>query len=226
MSSPPPDAPSRPALTIDLWADIACPWCWIGERRLRRALARRPGVRVEVRWRPFLLQPDLPPEGMPWEMFAEAKFGGAARVEAITAQVAAAGAAEGIPFAFHRMTRAPHTLDAHRLILAAQGEGRGEEMTGALFAAHFREGRDLNDPEVLRALGEEVGLTGTTLDAVLTSDQGADEVWCSADRARRMGIRGVPLFIFGERYGVSGAQSPEVLLEAIDATLMESALKS
>lgn len=226
MSSRSPDSPTRPFLTVDLWADMACPWCWIGERRLRQALEQRPALKVEVRWRPFLLQPDLPPEGMPWDAFAAAKFGNRERVEAITAQVTEAGAREGIAFAFHRMTRAPHTLDAHRLVLAAQGQGLREAMVEALFQAHFQEGRNLNDPDVLQALSEGVGLDAAVLDSILATDEGADEVWCSADLARRMGIRGVPLFIFGERYGVSGAQPPAVLLEAIDAVLMEAALES
>jgi predicted DsbA family dithiol-disulfide isomerase len=226
MALPPPASTARPLLTIDLWADLTCPWCWIGERRLQRALERRPGLRVGVRWRPFLLQPDLPPEGMPWASFAAAKFGDEARVRAVTAQVAAVGAAEGIPFAFQRMTRAPHTLDAHRLVLAAQEVGKAAPMAEALFHAHFHGGRDLNDLEVLRSLGAGVGIPSTTLDPLLASDDGADEVWCSADRARRMGIRGVPFFVFGERYGVSGAQTPELLLEALDATLTEAAMES
>lgn len=226
MTPPPAASTARPLLTVDLWADIACPWCWIGERRLQRALEQRPGVRVTLRWRPFLLQPDLPPEGMPWDRFAAAKFGGEDRIRAITAQVAAVGASEGIPFAFHRMTRAPHTLDAHRMVLEAQSRGRGAAMAEALFGAHFQGGRDLNDPEVLRDLAVGAGLPADAVEALLESEERADEVWESADVARRLGIQGVPFFVFGGRYGVSGAQAPDVLLGALDATVTEQAMES
>lgn len=209
------------ALSIDLWSDVACPWCWIGKRRLSRALATRPGLPVELRWRPFILRPDLPPEGIRWEDFVREKFGGPEQAAAITGRVAAVGQEEGIPFHFERMTRAPHTEDAHRLILLAQEEGRAEAMAEALFHAHFTQGLNLNDREVLRRVAVTTGLDGTDVSELLSGDRFADAVRASLVEAVRLGVQGVPFFVFGGRYAVSGAHPPEVLARAMDAALGE-----
>jgi predicted DsbA family dithiol-disulfide isomerase len=124
-------------LKIEVFADIACPWCYIGEHRLERALAARPELQVEWRWRPFQLQPNLPASGIPWDTFASAKFGGAARAQAMFEHVAGVGAEEGIQFAFDRIATAPNTADAHRLILFAQETGRQRDAALALFRAFY-----------------------------------------------------------------------------------------
>ncbi|HEX7240834.1 MAG TPA: DsbA family protein, partial [Longimicrobiaceae bacterium] len=103
-------------MQIEVYADVVCPWCWIGERRLEAALAQRPELRVRRSWRPFQLQPQMPPGGLPWAEFAAAKFGGAERARGMFAQVAAAGAADGVRFAWDRVATAPNTVDAHRLV--------------------------------------------------------------------------------------------------------------
>jgi len=211
-------------LIIDIWADLACPWCYIGERRLTRALRSRPALRVIRRWRPFQLQPDLPPEGLPWEEFVETKFGGATRAEPMLRHVEGVGAAEGIPFHFNRMRRAPHTGDAHRLILLAAEEGREWEMVDSLFAAHFTHGANLSLRRDLVAAAAAAGIDRESVATLFQGDRLADEVAESLGAARELGIQGVPFFVFGERYAVSGAQPHELLLEAMEATLREASL--
>lgn len=208
-------------IRIDLFADIACPWCYIGEHRLRRALAARPGVEVEWGWRPYQLQPDLPPEGMAWDRFVESRFGGAGRAAPMFERVAALGAEEGIDLGFERMARAPNTRDAHRVVLFAEGVGRQREAAEALFRAHFSEGRDVSDREVLLGVGESAGLDREALAAYLASEEGIEAVRASQAEAAGLGISGVPFFVLDERYGISGAQSAELFGRAIDQVLAE-----
>jgi predicted DsbA family dithiol-disulfide isomerase len=193
-------------LTIDVWADVACPWCWIGERRLERALAERPQWRVTRRWHPFQLQPGIAPTGVPWEEFARAKFGGAERAAAMFAHVAAAGAEDGLEFRFDRMASAPNTTDAHRLVLLARRGGREWEMADALFAAYFRDGADLNDRERLVALASGAGVDADTARELLAGDELRDHVAAGQDEARLVGVQGVPFFVLDEKWAVSGAQ--------------------
>lgn len=218
--------PALPSLTIDVWADIACPWCWIGERRLRRALQERPALHPHLRWRPFLLQPGLPPSGMDWNDFVEKKFGGMERAGAAFQQVQGAGTGEGIQFRFDRMRRAPSTADAHRLILAAEEVGMAWEMAESLFQAHFTDGMDLNDRQDLLAAAHRGGLDGSAATEVLDGDQGIQELREARERAVETGIQGVPFFVFGNRFAVSGAHPPETILKAIDATLRDVVLQS
>lgn len=218
--------PTLPSLAIDVWADIACPWCWIGERRLRRALEQRPALHVDVRWRPFLLQPDLPSSGMDWTAFVESKFGGMERAAPAFRQVQGAGSAEGVEFRFDRMRRAPSTRDAHRLVLAAAEVGMAWEMAESLFRAHFTDSMDLNDRDDLLAAAHRGGLDEGVAAAVLDGDQGLAELREGREQALQLGIQGVPFFVFGNRYAVSGAHPPESMLQAIDATLRDLVLQS
>ena len=203
-------------MLIEIYADIACPWCYIGERRLERALAERPGLRVERQWRPFQLQPDLPPGGLPWAEFSRTKFGGDERAQAAFAAVAQHGAGEGIDFRFDRMSTAANTANGHRLILFAARRGLEWPMVEALFAAHFTHGRDLSDDEQLVALAVEAGLPEATTRDYLASDEGMAEALASQAEARYLGITGVPFFIFDRRFGLSGAQPLAVFRQALD----------
>jgi predicted DsbA family dithiol-disulfide isomerase len=203
-------------MLIELYADIACPWCYIGERRLAEALRQRPDITVERRWRPFQLQPDLPAQGLPWKEFVQTKFGGAVQAQRIFARVAEAGAPDGIDFRFDRVATAPNTLDAHRLVLFAAERGQEWPMADALYAAHFTDGRDLNDLDQLVALAESVGLDGEEARAYLASDAGTAEVEASQEQAERLGITGVPFYVIDGRYGLSGAQPVEVFVRALD----------
>ena len=202
-------------MTLDVFADIACPWCYIGEANLAAALAQRPDLRVERRWRPFQLQPDLPRTGGPPGFF-EAKFGGPAQREAAFARAAEAGEAAGLTFDFARLAGAPNTLDAHRLVLLADAHQRTWEMVDALFAGYFAHGRDLNDAGDLVAIAGEAGVPEAAVRELLASDRYEAEIAWNQEVARRVGITGVPLYLFGERFALSGAQPVEALVQALD----------
>jgi predicted DsbA family dithiol-disulfide isomerase len=216
------DTTTHTPITIDVYSDVVCPWCYIGERRLEEALAQRPGLPVELRWRPFQLQPDAPPEGERWADTVQHKFGGSARAAQIFARVIAMGAEAGIPFDFEHIASSPNTVDAHRLIAFAAERGREWPMARALFAAHFTAGRDLSDRETLLAIAAEVGLRADEARAYLESDAGVAEVAASQETAEEYGINGVPFYVFNDRYGLSGAQPAEVFLQALDTVQAET----
>ena len=221
-SAPPAELP---ALTLDLFSDIACPWCYVGERRLAEALRQRPGVRVERRWHPFLLQPDLPRTGVPWAAFAAEKFGGAERTAAMYRHMRSAGEPAGIAFDFEAMPVAPNTRDAHRLILAASdalGAEAGFVLADRLFRAYFEEGQNVSDADTLARLAAETGLPEPDARAVLASDAFARDIDESVAAAARIGVTGVPFYIVGRRYAVSGAQPPAAFLDVIDRALAAS----
>lgn len=203
-------------LAIDVFADVICPWCYIGERRLTRALARRPGVAAARRWRPFQLQPHLPAEGVAWPDFVRTKFGGFERARPMFERVAGVGATVGATFDFARIANSPNTADAHRLILLAAEHGDEWPLVDRLFRAHFAEGRDIGDVETLAELAESVGVDRDEVRRYFASDRNRGVVSRSQQTAQELGINGVPFFVFGGRYGLSGAQPEEVLTRAID----------
>jgi predicted DsbA family dithiol-disulfide isomerase len=210
-------------LAIDVFSDVVCPWCYIGERRLARGLelarARHPALEVDLRWRPYQLRPDMPSEGEAWATFVREKFGGEERARAMFAQVAAIGAAEGLTFRFDRVASSPNTVDAHRLILAAADAGREWAMATALFQAYFAEGATLNDPEQLVEIATRAGLGADEARAHLAGDDGKAEVVRSQLSAGRLGIQGVPFYVVGGRLGVSGAQPPELFARVVAQAL-------
>jgi predicted DsbA family dithiol-disulfide isomerase len=201
-------------MTLDLFADIACPWCSVGEAHLQHALSTWEGP-VDVRWRPFQLQPQLPAEGLPWAAFAASKFGSGAQAQAAYRHVEAAGERAGVAFRFDRLASAPNTADAHRLVLWAETQGRALPLARALFAAYFEHGSNLGDSGRLGDVAEAAGLDGEAARAVLTTEAFRDEVAASQREAARLGIQGVPFYVLDGRLGVSGAQPPEVLLQAL-----------
>jgi len=203
-------------MRIDIYADTICPWCLIGKRRLERALAERPQPEVAITWRAFQLNPSMPPEGMERSRYMELKFGGADRARQVYEPVLAAGAAEGIAFAFDRMTRTPNTALSHRLVRYATTLGRGEAAMEAVFQAYFSEARDIGDPAVLLEVGQSVGLEHSPLAAYLAGTEGLLEVLGEDARAREIGIQGVPTYIFDAKYLLSGAHPPEVLFQLFD----------
>ncbi len=204
-------------MRIDVYADVVCPWCYIGEKRLEEARASRPDVEVERSWKPFQLRPEMPAGGSPWRAFAIEKFGGEERMRAAFAQVATAGAPQGILFDFDRVASAPNTVDAHRLILFAAERGRQWETVNALFRGYFSEGRDLNDPEDLCACAAEAGLGTQETLARLADDANVGEVWASQREAVRLGISSVPFYVIDGRYAISGGQPAETWVRAFDA---------
>ncbi len=206
---------TRQPLTIDFYADIACPWCYIGERRLQAALAAYPELVVERRWHPFQLNPQIPPEGEPWPDFVASKFGNPQQAQAIFAQVNAAGAPDGIQFAWDQIPTAPNTVILHRLIAAAPDETLRWQLIDALFVAHFSQGRDLSDPHVLRELAAGIGMATEQINAVLDGDAQAVEVDQALQATAARGITGVPVFVFANRFAVQGAQPLDVLQQAL-----------
>jgi predicted DsbA family dithiol-disulfide isomerase len=210
--SPSPITP----LTIDVVSDVVCPWCFIGKRRLEKALALKPEIPVEVRYHPYFLNPWVPREGMSREEYLTTKFGSPERYRGIAGRVADAAAAEGLTYAVDKMMRQPNTLDCHRLILWAQSSGQAPQMKQRLMDLYFTEGADLSDREVLVRAAAEVGLDPDKTREMLDSDADVERVESAANAAKDAGIDGVPTFILGGVAAVSGAQAPEVLAGAIE----------
>jgi len=203
-------------MRIEYVFDTVCPWCYVGKRRFERALALRQGSRATVCWRPFLLNPDLPPEGIDRKVYLDRKFGGPTRVQRVHAAVAAAGKVEGIEFDFDAIQRTPNTLNSHRLIRFASGLGREAEVVEALYHAYFCEGRDIGDLDELVAIGAAHGLDGSALGDFLASEDDVAAVLGDNARAHRLGVNGVPCLIIDGTYALAGAQEPDILLRLID----------
>jgi predicted DsbA family dithiol-disulfide isomerase len=207
-------------LTVDVISDVICPWCYIGKRRLEKA-ARALGTvhPVQIRWHPFELNPRLPPEGLDRREYRTAKFGSWERSQELDAQVAAAGAGEGIPFAFDRIRRTPNTFDSHRLIWLAGQAGVQDQVVEALFRGYFTEGRDLSDRQVLLDLVVEAGLDRQQAERLLAGDGGVSEVRAAEAEAHTLGVQGVPFFVANHRLALSGAQEPGLFLDAFNELL-------
>ncbi len=200
---------------IDVVSDVVCPWCFIGKHRLEKALALTPDIPVEVHWRPYFLNDWIPREGISREQYLTTKFGSVERYKGIAQRVGAAAAEEGLVYAADKMKRQPNTLDCHRLIRWAEGIGKAAEMKQRLMDLYFTEGADLTNHAVLVQAATDVGLDPEDVRAALDSDQDVAQVEQEAQSAKEAGIEGVPCFIFGGKFAVSGAQSPEYLAEAI-----------
>jgi predicted DsbA family dithiol-disulfide isomerase len=203
-------------LTIDVVSDVVCPWCFIGKRRLEKALALKPEIPVEVRFHPYFLNPWVPQEGMSREDYLTTKFGSVDRYKGMAGRVAEAAAAEGLTYAVDKMARQPNTRDAHRLILWAQAIGKAPQMKQRLMDLYFTEGGDLSDLEVLVQAAADCGLDPDEIRSKLASDADIEQVEAAANAAKNAGIDGVPTFILGGVAAVSGAQSPELLAQAIE----------
>ena len=206
------------ALQIDVISDVVCPWCYIGKRKLARAIKlyreRNPDAEApRVAWHPFQLNPDMPEGGVDRGEYLERKFGG--RSTEIYARVSAAGADVGIPFAFDKVTRQPNTIASHSLIMLAADAGLQDAMVEALFRAYFIDGRDLTANETLSDIACAAGLAREAVQACLASAQARENVQAEDGQARRINVEGVPFFVFNRRYAVSCAQEPEALLDAM-----------
>lgn len=203
------------AVHIDIYSDVICPWCYVGKRRLERALAQLHGaVQTRVRWRPFQLNPTMPKEGIDRKTYLEAKFGDAEAAQAIYGQVARAGAEEGIQFAFARIARTPNTFAAHRLIWLAGHHGKQDAMVETLFRRYFLEGGDIGNVEILSQAAVSAGFDQTAIKTFLVSNEGVEEVKAEEATGHRLGIRAVPYFLLNGTPALSGAQPPEQFLAA------------
>ncbi|MFZ1774228.1 MAG: DsbA family oxidoreductase [Rhizobiaceae bacterium] len=207
-----------PAVTIDVVSDVVCPWCFLGQKRLAEAISQAGGIDVDVRWRPFQLDPSIPPGGVDRKAYMEAKFGSGDKVKAAHDRLLGLGGPAGINFAFGDIKIAPNTLDAHRVIRWAYGAGGGSvqgAVVAALFKAFFEDGRDLGDHLVLIDTAESAGMDRALVTALLASDADIDTVTEEIRAAQNMGITGVPFFLLDGKYAVPGAQETEVLAGAI-----------
>jgi len=213
--------PQQP-VRIDVVSDVVCPWCFIGKRRLEKALALKPEIPVEVHWHPYFLNDWIPREGMAREEYLTTKFGSPERYKGIAQRVSAAAAAEGLVYASDKMKRQPNTTDCHRLILWADAQGKAPAMKQKLMDLYFTEGADLSDRETLVKAAADVGLDADMVRGDLAGDKDVDAVGGEAQRAKEAGIDGVPCFIFAGKYAVSGAQAPEYLAEMIERAAIET----
>ncbi len=207
-----PDGP----LSLDIVFDAICPWCFIGKRRVEQALALRPGLKVALRWHPFLLNPQMPQEGASREVYLAKKFGEEARVQRILNSISEAGRMVGIDFDFNRIERTPNTINAHRLVLYAEGHGLADQAVEALFQAYFLEGRNTGETEVLIDICSRLGLESDRLSRILSSHDEITTIYEENARAHRLGINGVPSFLLAGHLTISGAQEPQVLVRVLD----------
>jgi len=204
------------SITVDVVSDVVCPWCFIGQKRLDKAIAAS-GVAVQVRWRPFQLDPTIPAEGKDRHAYMLEKFGSEQRIHEIHARIEPLGAAEGISFDFDAIKVAPNTLDAHRLIrwAGAAGEGEQNRLVRLLFQLNFEQGKDLGDHAVLVEAAREAGMDAAIAATLLPTDADVESVRAEIATAARMGVTGVPCFLIENKYAVMGAQDTATLADAI-----------
>ena len=203
-------------ITLDIISDPICPWCYIGQAQLSRALEAAPRHPFAVAWHPFMLNPDMPPEGMDRRAYLEAKFGGREAAASVYARIDEAARAAGLDLDLGAIERTPSTLDAHRLIHWAGLEGRQTPVVTRLFAAYFREGRDIGDHATLVALAGDAGMDPAVVERLLATDADVEDVRARDAHARERGVTGVPTFVVAQRHVVAGAQPPELWARVID----------
>lgn len=204
-------------LAVDIYSDIACPWCFIGKRRFEKAVQALPfGEKVDVKWHAFQLDPSLPEhyEGSELDYLVKAKGMPEDQVAGMLEHVTGQAAAEGLNYDFDAL-RPANSFTALRLLALAKERGLGNQMKEALLSAHFEKGLDTGDKETLQAIAEQVGLAAAEAAEVLAGDMYADEVKADGTRARELGVSGVPFFILENKYGISGAQPSEVFEQAL-----------
>ncbi|KQZ94303.1 disulfide bond formation protein DsbA [Mesorhizobium sp. Root157] len=205
------------SISVDVVSDVVCPWCFIGQKRLDKAIAEASEIDVHVNWRPFQLDPTIPREGKSRREYMLGKFGSEERIREIHARIEPLGAAEGIDFAFDAIKVAPNTLDAHRLIrwAGAMGEEVQNRLVRRLFQVNFEQGGNLGDHAVLIEAAREAGMDVSVVEALLPTDADVEDVQNEIATASRMGITGVPCFLIEGKYAVMGAQDAATLTDAI-----------
>ena len=206
-------------MEIQIIFDTVCPWCYIGKRRMEQALTLRPHVDVDLVWRPFLLNREIPANGIDRTAYLIRKFGSETRVRRIYGAIAQAGESVDIDFAFDRIDRTPNSVDSHRLIRYALLNGANPRIIETLFFEYFIEGLDIGRQDVLQEIGARDGLDGDAIGAYLNSEEDIDFVYDENTRAHRMGVNGVPAFVFNKKMIISGAQEPQILARMIDAAI-------
>lgn len=208
--------------TLDIISDPICPWCYIGKTRLDRALEAAPDHPFEIQWRPFQLNPDMPVEGMDRREYLELKFGGREGAIKVYGEIARTAEAAGLDIAFEKIKRTPNTLNAHRLIRWAGVEEKQTRVVSQLFKQYFHEGQDISDQDVLVEVATTVGMDGDLVRRLLESDADLAETIAEDKQARAMGVQGVPCFIVGASYAISGAQESETWSNIITEIIEKS----
>ncbi|MGI9508113.1 MAG: DsbA family oxidoreductase [Geminicoccaceae bacterium] len=206
----------KSVIQVEMIADLACPWCYLGLVRLDKARAMRPALSVTLSWWPYMLNPQLPKDGMERRTYLRAKFGGDGNADKVYARIEAAGREEGMAFAFDRIKRTPNTVAAQRLILLAQDRDQGDAMIRTLFKAFFEDGIDIGDIGALIGLGEAAGMAREDIEALFAGDAHSADIIRGHQRAEMMGVQGVPVFIADREHVISGGQAPEVLAGLLD----------
>lgn len=209
-------------MQIDIVSDAVCPWCLVGKRHLETALAQRPDLQAKIRWRPFQLHPDMPAEGKDRKEAIAAKFGSLENAKQIYDRVSQAGERAGVQFNFDAIERTPNTLNAHRLIHWAGQAGYQDEVVEILFRQFFIDGKDIGLDEVLIACAKEAGMDADDVAARLSTEEDRGDVLEAEQKARQMGVEGVPMFIIGNKYMLSGAQPPDMFLQVFDKLAEEA----
>ena len=205
--------------TIDVVSDVICPWCFLGKRRLDAALAAL-DMDVFIRWRPYMLDPTIPPEGLDRHEYMLAKFG-PERLKTIHDPLIEAGKELDVPYNFDAITRTPNSLDAHRLIRWAHTVDRQNEVVERLFMAYWSEGKDVGNRDVLAQCAGDAGVNAQQIRELLDTQQDVEETRAEIEHATNIGVTGVPTFILAQSYALVGAQSPAVLVDAITRVAKE-----
>ena len=203
-------------MKIEVWSDTVCPWCYVGLKRLQKALDLRPAIAAEVRWLPFELNPDMPAAGMDRKTYLQQKFGDPDPFRGTQGSLQRSAAELGIDYRPERQTRMPSTRRSHMLIAAAATTGAQTGLKEAILRAYFSDGRDIGDPAVLSDIAAPFGIDAAQANELLANSELRAAVAQQEDAARRMQINGVPTFVFDRKLGFSGAQQLDVFLQALD----------
>lgn len=203
--------------------DTVCPWCYVGKRRLEAALRLRPELDVQQRWRPFLLNPEMPSDGMERNTYLTRKFGTESRVRRVYGAIGNAGQSVEIDFAFDRIRHTPNSVNSHRLVRFAERHGKSDAAVESLFQHYFVNGKNIGEIDVLLKIGAELGLSEPDLTSYLTGDEDADLIYNENTHAHRRGINSVPTFVFCGSMAISGAHESQVLARMLDAAVAAAA---
>jgi predicted DsbA family dithiol-disulfide isomerase len=208
---------AKTKVKIDVISDVVCPWCYLGKARLEAALKAMPEIEADIHWRPYMLDPSIPRTGVDRKAYMEAKFGAGPRLGQIHEQLNSFGSEAGIHYDFDAIKIAPNTMSAHRLIrwAAQAGPGKQNKVVDLLFKAYFEEGRDIGSAPVLIEIAKSASMDAAIVETLLPTDAEEAGVIGEIATSKQMGITGVPCFIIDQKYAVSGAQTPEILVDAI-----------
>ncbi|MBT3372638.1 MAG: DsbA family oxidoreductase [Rhodospirillaceae bacterium] len=206
---------------VDIISDTVCPWCYIGKRRFEQAVALRPNYEFQTGWRPFQLNPEMPPAGMARQDYLSSKFGGVDRADRIYEAVSTAGEDVGLTFNFQSIPRQPNTFDSHRLVRWSESADVQDAVVEALFKQYFIDDVDVGDRETLVKIAASCGMDGDLVRDLFDRDADRDLVMAEEGVARRMGINGVPCFVVDHKFAISGAQDPSVLTHVFDLAMQD-----